>query len=248
MKDYRNASGERRLWFDPEEIEEIMRDELRRAGMFPDGMEPAPDLEAFLEQGLGVRLDLYAHLEPDVLGVTDFRRNLNPLVSINAELTSEVDGEEDSPGGLGRWRATLAHEASHVILHRVLFEVPPNQGELFDIGNDAGPSLFRCLKRDVSFRGANPDWKEVQANMGMAALLMPAEVFSDLARVVVGAGTHNTVATHMPASDSVEYEDVVVELSRRFNVSRQAARIRLTTLGLERGATRSMASQVSRRF
>jgi hypothetical protein len=245
MKEYRSAGGERRLWFEPDEIEKMMADELRRAGMFPDGRQPVVDLEEFLEIGLQVKLDIYARLDPDVLGVTDFRRNTNPLVSVNAGLTSEVEGAGVSPGVRGRWRATLAHEASHVVLHRILFEVPLEQGELFSIDAESRPSLFRCLARDVSFRGTNSDWKEVQANMGMAALLMPAEVFSDVVRFVVGARTYNSLTTHIPDANSVEHRDLVAELSRRFEVSQQAARIRLVTLGLERGATRSMISHAT---
>lgn len=240
MKEYRSAGGERRLWFEPDEVEEMMADELRRAGMFPDGHDPVVDLEDFLEIGLQVKLDLYARLDPDVLGVTDFRRNMNPLVSVNASLTSEAEVSGALPGLRGRWRATLAHEAAHVILHRVLFEVPFEQGELFGSEVESRPSLFRCLARDVSFGSTNSDWKEVQANMGMAALLMPAEVFSDVVRVVVGATTYNSLKTYIPDSSSFEYQDIVFELSRRFEVSQQAARIRLTTLDLERGATRSI--------
>ena len=84
MKEYHSAGGERRLWFEPSEIEEIMADELRRSGMFPDSLEPVVDLEAFLEIGLGAKLDLYAQLEPEVLGVTKFIRNERPLVSISS--------------------------------------------------------------------------------------------------------------------------------------------------------------------
>ena len=245
MKEYRSAGGERRLWFEPDEIEEMMADELRRASMFPDDCEPVVDLEDFLEIGLKVKLDIYARLDPDVLGVTDFRRNANPLVSVNAGLTSKVEEAGVSPGVRGRWRATLAHEASHVVLHRILFEVPFEQGELFSIHAESRPSLFRCLAQDVSFRGTNSDWKEIQANMGMAALLMPAEVFSDVVRLVVGARTYNSLTTYIPDANSVEHRDFVAELSRRFEVSQQAARIRLVTLGLERGATRSMLSHAT---
>ena len=242
MKEYRSAGGERRLWFDPHKIEDLMANELQRTGMFPDGYEPAVDLEAFLELGLQVKLDLYAHLDPDVLGVTDFRRNLNPLVSVNTALTSEAEKSDVPPGVRGRWRATLAHEASHVILHRALFEVPFEQGELFSLDVESRPSLFRCLARDVSFGGTNSDWKEVQANMGMATLLMPADVFFDVVRVVVGSTANNSLRVYIPDSNSVEYRDIVSELSRRFEVSQHAARIRLKTLGLERGAARSILS------
>ena len=87
MHDYRSASGERRLWFTVDEIENIMENELRRAELLPTVSEPVVDLEEFLEFGLRVKLDLHAPLKPEVLGVTEFVRNGRPLVSINSDLT-----------------------------------------------------------------------------------------------------------------------------------------------------------------
>ena len=98
MKEYRSPSGERRLWFEPSEIEEIVADELKGSGMFPDSLDPVVDLETFLETGLGVKLDLYARLDSDVLGVTKFIRNERPLVSISSELTEAADSGEVLPG------------------------------------------------------------------------------------------------------------------------------------------------------
>ena len=62
MKDYRSPNGERRLWFEDNEIEEIMADELERSGMMPSATAPVVDLEAFLELHLRVKLDLYSEL------------------------------------------------------------------------------------------------------------------------------------------------------------------------------------------
>ena len=246
MKEYRSAGGERRLWFEPGQIEEIMADDLRRAGMFPDGCEPVVDLEEFLELGLEVKLDIHARLESDVLGMTDFIRDKKPLVSISASLTSEAEEADVAPGLRGRWRATMAHEAAHVILHRMFIEVPFGQQDLFDAHRGARRSLLRCLKRDVAFGRASNDWKEVQANLGMAALLMPAEVFTDVVRVVASAGNSRNLLDHIPQVDSLEYRRFVVELSRRFQVSQQAAGIRLSTLGLVRGSGEPMLRDVVR--
>ena len=104
MHDYRSASGERRLWFSVDEIEDIMEGELRRAGYMPTASDPVVDLEAFLEFGLRVKLDLHAPLEAGVLGVTDFVRNNRPLVSINSCLTDEAEKKFPLQGTRGRWR------------------------------------------------------------------------------------------------------------------------------------------------
>ena len=241
MKEYRSSTGERRLWFELGEIEDKVSDELLRAGKLPDAESPIVDLEEFLEFGLQVKLDIYARLDPDVLGVTEFRRGLNPLVSVNADLTSEMENTPYSLGLRGRWRATLAHEAAHVILYRGLLDVPSEQGELFKFDAKSSPGLFRCLARDVSFGISNSDWKEVQANMGMAALLMPSDVFSEVLGVV-GAKASDGQQINIPGPQTTEYKNLVFELSRRFEVSQQAAGIRLTTLGFEHGATTPLSS------
>ncbi len=242
MKEYRSSTGDRRLWFELGEIEDKMSDELLRAGKLSDAESPIVDLEEFLEFGLQVKLDIYARLDPGVLGVTEFRRGLNPLVSVSADLTSEMENSPYSLGLRGRWRATLAHEAAHVILHRGLLDVPSEQGELFEFDAESSPGLFRCLARDVSFGISNSDWKEVQANMGMAALLMPANVFSEILGVVVGAKASDGQQINIPGPQTAEYKNMVLELSRRFEVSQQAAGIRLTTLGFEHGATTPLSS------
>lgn len=233
MKEYRSATGERRLWFEEDEIEWMMEDELRKAGLVPTLADPVVDLESLLEIHLGVKLDIHAVLDDEVLGVTDFVGGKKPLVSINKALTSRAETEEAPSGILGRWRATMAHEAGHVILHRGLVEVPFEQGSLFgETTKESGSSLFRCLKRDVSFRRGNYDWKEVQANRGMAALLMPAKVFRELVLDIVKADRFDDLCLQMPETGSTEFSDLLLDVSKRCEVSQEAARIRLESLGL----------------
>jgi hypothetical protein len=140
---------------------------------------PALDVEAFVEQCLGVQFDQCASLPADVLGQTDFRIGAPPLVMVNADLTGAALDDEDSPLGLkGRWRATVAHEACHVLFHRCLFNLSSQQGSLFgEEGDSHEPAqrVQRCLKRDMVYGRMGSDWREVQANMGMAALLMDAD-------------------------------------------------------------------------
>ena len=235
MKEYRSATGERRLWFEENEIEWMMEDELRKAGLFPCLADPVVDLESLLEIHLGVKLDVHAVLDDDVLGVTEFLGGRKPLVSINKHLTSRAEMEEAPSGTLGRWRATMAHEVGHVVLHRALVEVPFEQGTFFaDTTRDSGSSLFRCLKRDVSFSRGNYDWKEVQANRGMAALLMPAKVFRELVLDVVKADNSDDLRMKMPQTGTPEFSGLLLHLSQRCEVSQEAARIRLESLGLAR--------------
>lgn len=236
MRRYRGPDGQERLWFEPAEIESMMADELARAGLMPTAGAPVVDIEAFIERHLCVHLEQYADLEPEVLGLTEFLVGRQPKVSINRDLTgSALDEEEQVPGTIGRWRATLAHEAAHVLLHRSLYELPAGQLGLFAPEPVQAPTsaLMRCLKRDVSFADGRPyDWREVQANRGMAALLMPQSLFGAVARRLLAREDQDTLVTGLPRAGSPQFAALATELSRRFEVSRQAARIRLQTLGL----------------
>lgn len=225
MKTYRGPEGDERIWFEDDEIEQIMEDELRRASLMPTLDDSVVDVEAFIENHLQSPLDQYADLENDVLGVTEFRPGHRPEVRINKDLTgSAMDGDWCPPGVQGRWRATLAHEAGHVVLHRMLFEVDTNQTTLFadPVNGPREAQLLRCLKRDVAHRARTTDWREVQANRAMAALLMPKSVFVKTVRKIGIGATHATI------------DQSTRDLAQRFGVSRQATTIRLRTLGFIR--------------
>jgi hypothetical protein len=232
MKWYRAADGSTRVWFERGEIESTAEDELRRAGLMPTLQAPVVDVERFVEDYLCADLDQYAPLPADVLGVTEFRAGLPPQVLINRELTeSAFDAPNPAPGARGRWRATVAHEAAHVLLHRILAEPDPSQTSLLELPRPdvAVPHqrLFRCFKREVAFGGGS-DWREVQANRCMAALLMPRSVFLQAvtrAKAEVGVFPEEALRAE-------ELDGVVRRLARWFDVSRQAAQIRLVELGL----------------
>ena len=152
MKEYRSAGGQRKLWYERHEIERIMQDELVRAELMPDPGEDdvTVDLESLVEDHLKLQLDQHAPLDADVLGMTEFRTRRPPKISINADLTGAFD-EGESPGIEGRWRATVAHEVAHVLLHRMLFELDDLQRGLFSAseaphgaGLAAGPVRLRA--------------------------------------------------------------------------------------------------------
>lgn len=217
---YRSADGEQRIWFDDDEIERIAEDELRRANMQPTPDDSIVDIEAFIERYLKATLDQYAELKESDLGLTVFEPGVPPAVQINRDLTgSAMDAEWCPPGIKGRWRATLAHEAAHILLHRMLYEFDPGQATLFDDQAGSSSKTQRCLKRDVAYRGRGSDWREVQANKGMAALLMPRSLFLVVARAEVQDSTEAAI------------EAAARRLAARFSVSREATAIRLATLG-----------------
>lgn len=229
VKWYRSATGEQRLWLAPDEIEMMMEDELHKAGLLPTPEMPVVNVEAFIEQHLRARLDQHADLEASVLGLTEFRKGQQPKILINRDLTGAAIDEDDSaPGILGRWRATLAHEASHVVMHRALFELDDRQAELFDArSRDSSAQLMRCLKSNVLYRDGGQDWREVQANRGMAALLMPRSTFIALVKKQT-----DSTGMERPEAGSLAARTLGADLARLCAVSRQAAAIRLQTLGI----------------
>jgi hypothetical protein len=223
MRWYRANDGTQQLFIKDATLEEIAESELVRARLMPTADRPVVDIEAFIERHLGADLDAGAVLESTILGLTELRAGANPRVLVNRDLTDAALEIDAYSGKLGRWRATLAHEAAHVLLHGFVFELNADQTTLFSSdGGEAEQRLFRCLKREVLFVSrSGRDPREVQANKGMAALLMPRTLFGSMAR----DGASRMTETELGDS-----------LARAFEVSRQAAHIRLSTLGfLESG-------------
>ena len=85
---------------------------------------------------------------------------------------------------------------------------------------------MRCLKRDVGTRAGGGEWREIQANRGMAALLMPRSVFRKVAQAELARQPDG------PVDVATRIGYVVAELAKQLEVSKQAARIRLNTLKL----------------
>jgi hypothetical protein len=228
MRWYPGPEGDQRIWYEDEEIERIVGDELARAGLTPRPSAPVTDLEKFIESHLKADLDQYANLPNGVLGLTQFAPGRRPAVSISAELTESADGSDPAPGRRGRWRATLAHEAAHVFLHRYLFDPDLNQLALFSrptAHQAQHVGLMRCLKRDVGPASRSTDWREIQANRGMAALLMPRATFRRVAFQCISAQSLTNLVPDSPSTAAL-----ASAMAEVFAVSKQAATIRLETV------------------
>jgi hypothetical protein len=208
-----------------EHIEREVEYHLLHAHLMPVEAGPV-DVEAFLETYLQVHLDQFAELDPDILGVTTVAPGYPPQVLINRDLTMAADDDTSASGVKGRWRATLAHEAGHVIFHRADLEAAAHQLTLFGPSSDAAltTSPLPCLKRDFG-RTKGVNRREYQANLAMGALLMPRAVFAPTARSLINAFAPPFTAQHLSV--------VVQRLAARFEVSQTAARIRLEHLKLD---------------
>jgi Zn-dependent peptidase ImmA (M78 family) len=87
-------------------------------------------------------------------------------LQISAELALRAERE---PAAERLLRSTLAHEAAHVLLHRVLF-----LRESRSLFSGLATRTELCRTIGVARPGYSGEWWEWQANRGMAALLMPA--------------------------------------------------------------------------
>lgn len=235
MQWYPGPEGDQRIWYEAEEIEQIATEQLRRAQLMPTLNQPVTDVERLIEVHLRAELDLYADLPDGVLGLTDFPARGAPKVLIDSALTEARDAERAVAGVVGRWRATLAHEAAHIFLHRYLFD--PEMAQLAGHSGLAQPSeggLMRCLHRDISPTTAEwnslrrrSDWREVQANRAMAALLMPRQIFRRLTQREI-----RELGFGSPPVAPDQAESLTARLAERLQVSKQAVGIRLASESL----------------
>jgi hypothetical protein len=219
-----DRDGRRRLWYTPTEIERLCEEQLTRSGLLPDEDSCIVDIEALVENVLGAAVDYSATLAPSVLGYTVFEQP--PRVVISRTLTEGATGPDAPPGLVGRWRATLAHEAAHILLHSALFSASPR------VPGAPLQRPVRCLRSTVDQDQPRSDWREVQANMGMAALLMPKTVFDCAAAGVLREASPLAVPPLAPQDQAIG--TMVAALAARFAVSKQATRIRLETCGFVR--------------
>lgn len=216
-----DADGRRRLWFSRAEIERLCEDRLAAAGLLPSDGGCTVDVEALLENELGAAVDYSAKLAPSVLGFTIFERP--PRVVVNVTLTDGATRPDAPPGLLGRWRATIAHEAAHILLHARLYDPDPS------VPGRANVQPVRCLRTTVEQEQSKTDWREVQANMGMAALLMPKSLFEREATAALRAVVPNAIPPLR--RDHPALATIVPLLASKFAVSKQATAIRLETCG-----------------
>ena len=165
-------------------------------------------------------LDLYGDLSvfgPDVEGITEFRPGQKPLVAISVKLADDARREN-------RLRTTLTHEYGHVRFHAYLWEIEPPQRDLLTQNPNANRQI---CKRDTILDAAQTDWMEWQAGYVCGALLMPVS----RVRRLVGAyqETHGLFGAMGHAS--VHGQALIAEMQTAFQVSADAARVRLLKLG-----------------
>jgi hypothetical protein len=210
MKTIRDRAGRLRRWYEADEIEDLAEAGLRNGDLWPGPDQPAVDIERFVEVSLGATVDYGVELDERTLGFTIFDQP--PRIVISRKLTDLATSAAASLGLRGRWRATLAHEAAHLLLHRDLF-------------NSGGRSAYQTTSEVDG--GPRDGWLEIQANMGMAALLVPRRLLVREVRARIG-----DEPVFPPLAPNSEWgAELTTWISSRFEVSRQLATFRLKDRG-----------------
>ncbi len=227
MKWVRDTTGrfQKRPHYSPEELdaecEKIVTDFLVQKhgrAVFPLSTN---DLTCLLERDIK-SLDLYADFseeEGQVEGVTEFRLGQKPVVKIAARLT-------ETPNLENRLRTTLTHEYGHVRFHNFLYQVEEKTTSLFEnLHAQAVPTqqANRC-NRDSMVSLDDRDWMEWQAGFVCGAMLAPITFLLELVRN--SRQKLNMEHATIP-SQSREGLQIIAEVARSFQTSKDAARVRL---------------------
>jgi Zn-dependent peptidase ImmA (M78 family) len=168
-------------------------------------------------------VDLFADLSaegPDVEGVTHFNAEGKPDVKIAGHLSRE-------PWSANRFRTTATHELGHVKFHNGLWPVEPRLALFYPEEPTQRDTSPRC-KRDNIQTARATDWMEWQAGYACGAFLMPV---SHLKKLVVGS-RRSAGLTDTPSADSPGGDGLISAVKSEFDVSADAARVRLYQLRL----------------
>ncbi len=155
-----------------------------------------------------LRADL-SHEGEEVHGITEFFPGCKPWVSIARELSAQ-------PWRAHRERTTLAHEYGHVHWHTPLYDRYCRPGE-----------RHKCARGQLLPRSGQRDWMEWQAGYISGALLMPR---SRVKLQVEAFRREHSVGLPLAAA-SVDGQILIGRVSELFDVSREAAEVRLLQLG-----------------
>jgi Zn-dependent peptidase ImmA (M78 family) len=163
-------------------------------------------------------LDLHADLiadndDEEIHGVTWFFPGAKPKVQINQSLRREFRRAN-------RYRTTLAHEYGHLLLHGWLYD--RFRREL------KNHEPLRCYSRTVQATiDRLTDWMEWQAGYICGALLMPQR----RVQLLAAAFGRERGASLPLKPESIDAQALTKRLTDLFDVSRDAARVRLLKLG-----------------
>lgn len=213
-----------RPFYKPEELdyecEAIITDFLK--ALYGETRFPVKtdDLTKLIERD-AADFDPYADLSAlgaDVEGVTEFYSKKKPKVKIAASLSNDSRYEN-------RLRTTMTHEYGHVRFHAYLWQVEPPTLDFIKRNPNASKQI---CKRDTILNAREIDWMEWQAGYICGALLMPVSYLRRQVRQYVEShGIYGAI------SHQGEHAKALLKIVMDgFQVSEEAARVRLLKLGI----------------
>jgi len=231
MKWVRDTTGRfsQRPHYEPAEIdvecESLISQFLRHRHDVVEYPISTDDLIVLLERE-AADVDIYADLTdegPAVEGATYFDPKGKPTIKIARHLAED-------PWAINRFRTTATHELGHVRFHAFLWplEPPPSLFDSVTPTSAADPSP-RCQRDSIQTVRA-VDWMEWQAGYASGSLLMPVGA---LHRVVESARRSAGLVTS-PTESSSDAAALIKTVAAAFEVSAEAARVRLAQLRLLR--------------
>lgn len=190
-------------------------------------------LELIAEKDMGLTID-YVNLTEDlsILGMMAFT---DGKVEIYKKDTDEyvyelvkkgtilIDSDLYDNGGRARERFTIAHEMAHWSTHRLRYTRHLEKDKSM-------PSLCRCPAKPVLKVRTPDEWLEWQADSIGAAMLMPRRAFVTESVRLKKKYKHYEGWEYGEAAFG---ELITRELATTFDVSKQAAGIRLSNLGIK---------------
>lgn len=231
-----NAAGPfcRRLYLPDDHIERICREALASVDLLPESPGPVR-IDRFIFLSFGFEEE-YKALPAHIMGCAKFTRNGLCRIIVNQDLA-----EQDDAVSRVRVRSTLAHEAGHGLFHTPLF-IEKLERDAMTRLLDGGEGIFDSVSNEGFMCRAEAgmaevpkfEWWEYQANLAMAALLLPLHLVVEAARahlpkVLSGAGTFET---RVAAAER--------DLAALFKVSRRMVSIRLGKWWLDQATQPSL--------
>lgn len=219
----------RKIFIPEKRIERACAEALESVKLMPTEAEPIR-IDRFIEKFFGIDIDyddLEERFEEGVMGACRFDRDGN----VSAILVDRTLGEDDTQLGVRRERSTLAHEAGHGIFHGELFaeklqadeEIARNGFEDTVCRRGVFAEGFACRGLgDAGDGRTRKEWWEIQANMAMAALLLPRNLVDPLLRDIVKPIKMAFGTTYTP-----DLDDACGGIADAFNVSVTMARYRI---------------------
>ena len=218
-----NTAGpfRRRLYVSEDHLERTCQEALASVELLPESPGPVR-IDRFIFLHFGIEEE-YEELPGHIMGCAKFTRNGLSRIIVNRRLAEERDQVSRV-----RVRSTLGHEAGHGLFHTPLFVEKLESEALERLLDDDGvfdsvtEEGFMCRAEAGITEVPKFEWWEYQANLAMAALLLPKPL------IVQAAREHLPRVLAGPGDFDSRRADAERELATLFDVSRQMVSIRLS--------------------